>query len=68
MMHEALNVARASGEWIGAFPERNAVGERQPNGRAEVAVQQVKGQTRALLAELERHLDMQSSADHPVLA
>ena len=68
MMTQALQVVKASGEWVGTHPQRSAVGESQSNGRAEVAVQQVEDQTRTLFAELEHNLGIKISADHPVLS
>ena len=67
MFVEAMEVVKASGEYLGAVPEVSAVGESQSNSRAERTVQQVEDQIRTLLAELEAHVGMKISCQHPIL-
>ena len=67
MFTEAMEVVKASGEYLGAVPEASAVGESQSNSRAERTVQQVEDHVRTLLAELEAHVGMKVSCQHPVI-
>ena len=62
LMH--LNI---TGEWVGAVPERSAVGESQSNGRAEKSVQQIEDHIRCLKGELEHRIQSRIPSDHAVL-
>ena len=42
MIDEAVQQAKARGEWISPIPETSAVGESQSNGRAERSVQRLE--------------------------
>ena len=68
MMAEAMEQAKAMGEYLGAVPENSAVGESQSNGRAERAVQQLEDHVRTFLGELEHRLGQSIKSDHPILA
>ena len=68
MVTEALEVAKASGEYLGAVPEKSAVGESQSNSRAERYVQHVEDHVRTLFAELEFHVGVKISSEHPSVA
>ena len=66
MLEEALEVCKGGGEWVGAVPERSAVGESASNGRAERSVQRFEDHVRTLLGELESRLGQKLSSKHPV--
>ena len=68
MLEEALEVCKGRGEWVGAVPERSAVGESASNGRAERSVQRFEDHVRTLLGELESRLGRKLPSTHPVLA
>ena len=67
MVKDALRHLKATGSWVGAVPERSAVGESKSNGRTEMSVQQVEDLVRCFKAELEHNIRAKIVVEHAVL-
>ena len=67
MIDSALQLLRREGTYMGAVPERSAVGESQSNGRAERSVQALENQVRTMKGILEYRIATRVHSLHPVL-
>lgn len=68
MVQEMLENMKLSDRWVGAIPERNAMGESESSGKAKRAVRHVEDMVRCHKAHLEDPIGKFIPAQHPIIS